>query len=91
VAGIRKVDGAALRQLRTTAGLSLAQLTVLSRAHASSIHPANISRLETGVWRHCKEKTAVRLADGLSKALGRPVDPSEFSAPLDSVPAELAS
>jgi transcriptional regulator with XRE-family HTH domain len=87
LARLRKVDGPALRQLRLKARLSQPQLSAL----CDGVHTVSISRLESGVRERCQEITALRLADGLSKALDRAVKADEFSSLLEPESVELAS
>jgi transcriptional regulator with XRE-family HTH domain len=86
----RTIDPARLKALRQTAGITQVQLSELCRVEAGDrrIHTVTICNYETGTHVECYELTAAILATGLSRALGRPVDPEEFLVPVDTAPGE---
>jgi predicted transcriptional regulator len=81
------IDGPALRRLRLDARISQGKLAELS----DGVHSVTICNYERGAYKRSSELTVLRLADGLTKALGRTVAPDEFTAPLEPEPAEIAS
>jgi transcriptional regulator with XRE-family HTH domain len=106
------IDPAALRRLRLEAGLSQVGLAELAggdprpEALATSpgggerrtprLHAVTICNYERGAYRRISDRSAHRLANGLSRALGRAVDISEFTidpeqAASPTQPAGIAS
>jgi transcriptional regulator with XRE-family HTH domain len=79
----RKIDPERLRKLREEARITQTELARLSR-----VHHVSICNYERGNWEQSQRLTVLRLADGLSKALSREVDPEEFLVPLQAEPAE---
>jgi len=89
------IDPAALRRLRLEAGLSQVGLAELAggdprpEARTTSpgggerrtprLHAVTICNYERGAYRRISDRSAHRLANGLSKALGRAVDLAEFT------------
>jgi transcriptional regulator with XRE-family HTH domain len=80
----RKIDGDRLRKLREDARITQAELAELT----GGVHHITICNYERRAWEKSQRLTVLRLADGLSKALKREVDPEEFLVPVRPAPAE---